>query len=83
LGIAPLILLLDLRQFFFREIALDLQIFPHLLHRLALELAGDDLAGGIEESLDVEQFGGDDETVENLLVDRLELLLVIVGDVFD
>jgi hypothetical protein len=72
---APLVLLADLLLLLGGEVVLNVEGLPDVLGRLTLDHVGHGLAGKIEEGLNVEVVGGEDELEEGGLVDLAELLV--------
>lgn len=73
--LSPFVLLLDLCLLLGSEIVDDVEELPDLLGSLALDHVSDGLASNIEEGLDVEVVGSEDDLEEHLLVYGDELLV--------
>jgi hypothetical protein len=73
--LSPLVLTADLVLLLGGEVVLDVEGLANLLGRLALNHVGDGLAADVEERLDVEVVGGQNDLKEHLLVDLHELLV--------
>ena len=71
----PLVLLADLLLLLGREVVLDPERLPDLLRRLAPDHVGDLLAAEVQQRLDVEVVGGQQEVVQRVLVDLNERLV--------
>ena len=69
LFLAPLVLLPDLLLLGGREVVLDVERLADLLGGLALDHVGHGLASDVEEALDVQVVGGQDQLKEGALVD--------------
>ena len=67
--LAPLVLLADLLLLRRREVVLDVERLADLLGGLALDHVGHGLASDVEEALDVQVVGGQDQLKEGALVD--------------
>lgn len=76
--LGPLVLAADLLLLLGGEVVLDVERLADLVGGLALDHVGDGLAADVQESLDVEVVGGEDDLEEHLLVDLHELLVPLV-----
>ena len=66
--LAPLVLLPHLLLLAGGEVVLDVERLPDLLWRLPLDHVGHSLAGDVQQALDVQVVGGEDQLEERALV---------------
>lgn len=76
--LSPLVFPPDLVLLLGGEIIGDVEGLPDLLWALALDHVRDGLAADVEEGLDVEVVGGEDDLKQHLLVDLHELLVPLL-----
>lgn len=76
--LGPLVLATDLVLLLGREVVGDVEGLADLLGRLALDHVGDGLAADVQQGLDVEVVGGEDDLEQHLLVDLHELLVPLL-----
>ena len=75
---SPLVLPTDLFLLLGGEVILDVEGLSDLLGRLSLDHVGDGLTANIQELLDVEIVGSEDDLEEHLLIDIHELLIPLL-----
>ena len=66
--LAPLVLLPHLLLLAWGEVVLDVERLPDLLWRLPLDHVGHCLAGDVQQALDVQVVGGEDQLEERALI---------------